>query len=70
MFSIVGGILILHRRTPPSEANYQVTIDSDDLGNIKALAALLKERIETQDALIKKLKFELEMECGHVNILR
>ncbi|KAJ3046934.1 hypothetical protein HK097_000387, partial [Rhizophlyctis rosea] len=56
--------------TPPTEENYQETIDSDDMGNIKALAALLKERVDTQEALIKKLKFELEMECGHVNILR
>jgi hypothetical protein len=30
----------------------------------------LKNRVEHQNTKIEKLSFELEMECGHVNILR
>ncbi|KAJ3159980.1 hypothetical protein HDU86_001245 [Geranomyces michiganensis] len=45
-------------------------IDSNDISKIKAFAAALNEKLEAQQAIIKKLKFELEMECGHVNILR
>ncbi|KAJ3146637.1 hypothetical protein HDU89_006108 [Geranomyces variabilis] len=45
-------------------------IDSNDISKIKALAVASNEKVEAQQAIIKKLKFELEMECGHVNILR
>ncbi|KND00281.1 uncharacterized protein SPPG_04610 [Spizellomyces punctatus DAOM BR117] len=64
-------------RTPgdsPNEDELLVSlskaIESDDLQHIKDLAKQLKDRVTVQDALIKKLKFELDMECGHVNILR
>lgn len=51
---------------PPTEE----IIDSD---NIELLRKKFKEAAETirhQEAIIKKKSFELEMEQGHVNILR
>ncbi|KAJ3145663.1 hypothetical protein HK101_002409, partial [Irineochytrium annulatum] len=42
-------------------------------GNTEGLKSLVKdlaERCMVQEAKIKKMAFELEMECGHVNILR
>ncbi|KAJ3034716.1 hypothetical protein HDV00_004762 [Rhizophlyctis rosea] len=53
-----------------NEATYKAAFESEDLGVVRDLARQLKERVDVQEALIKKLRFELEMECGHVNILR
>ncbi|KAI9014617.1 hypothetical protein BC832DRAFT_160469 [Gaertneriomyces semiglobifer] len=41
-----------------------------DLANVKELVERLRHRVLQDGAVIKKLKFELDMECGHVNILR
>ncbi|KAI8853299.1 hypothetical protein BC829DRAFT_382484 [Chytridium lagenaria] len=43
---------------------------SDSAETLKALVKELRERLLLQHAKNKKLMFELEMECGHVNILR
>ncbi|KAJ3015516.1 hypothetical protein HKX48_004563 [Thoreauomyces humboldtii] len=40
------------------------------MGKIKALVESLTERLTLQEMVMKKLKFELDMEVGHVNILR
>ncbi|KAJ3299625.1 hypothetical protein HK104_008218 [Borealophlyctis nickersoniae] len=49
---------------------YPKIMESDNLADIKGLATKMKDEIEAQQALIKKLKFELEMELGHINIMR
>ncbi|KAJ3101260.1 hypothetical protein HDU97_001557 [Phlyctochytrium planicorne] len=43
---------------------------SNSVDGLKALVKELRERLLLQQAKSKKLSFELEMECGHVNILR
>ncbi|KAI8818522.1 uncharacterized protein EV422DRAFT_170436 [Fimicolochytrium jonesii] len=43
---------------------------STDINHVKHLVETLTDKLEAHDTLIKKLKFELDMECGHVNILR
>ncbi|KAJ3130439.1 hypothetical protein HK098_000004 [Nowakowskiella sp. JEL0407] len=49
----------------------QQSIDSlNNTEELRAIAKMLLDRNTAQDQLIKKLKFELEMEAGHVNILR
>lgn len=42
----------------------------DNVGQLKAEVKKLHEKYVQQEALIKKLEFELEMEQGHVKILR
>lgn len=42
----------------------------DNLGQLRAQVKKLHEKYVQQQALIKKLEFELEMEQGHVKILR
>ncbi|KAJ3326923.1 hypothetical protein HDU76_012502 [Blyttiomyces sp. JEL0837] len=39
-------------------------------GDLQNVIKELRDRVVLQDAKSKKLAFELEMECGHVNILR
>lgn len=51
-------------------SSFTMILDSDDMRRIKNLCEEMRDKICNQDALIKKLKFELEMEVGHVNILR
>jgi DNA-binding protein YbaB len=42
----------------------------DNLGELRAQVKKLHEKYVQQEACIKKLEFELEMEQGHVKILR
>ena len=43
---------------------------SNDLTTLKDQVKKLHEKCAEQEAHIKKLEFELEMEQGHVNILK
>jgi len=51
-------------------ATFDAVAASNHVDEIKPLAQKLRETVVTQEAVIKKLRFELEMELGHVNILR
>lgn len=42
----------------------------DNLGELRSEVKKLHEKYVQQEAQIKKLEFELEMEQGHVKILR
>lgn len=45
-------------------------IESNDIELLRRQLTKASETIKSQQAVIKKLNFELEMEQGHVNILR
>jgi hypothetical protein len=51
---------------PPTEQS----IASDDIELLRQQLTQASDTIKNQEAVIKKLNFELEMEQGHVNILR
>jgi hypothetical protein len=51
---------------PPTEQ----VIGSDDIELLRQQLTKASDTIKNQEAVIKKLNFELEMEQGHVNILR
>lgn len=51
---------------PPTEQ----AIASDNIELLRQQLTQASDTIKNQEAVIKKLNFELEMEQGHVNILR
>ncbi|KAI9094873.1 hypothetical protein DFS34DRAFT_595383 [Phlyctochytrium arcticum] len=63
-------------RTPRLELQEDISdqidaaLSSKDVEQITEAVSRFRDQLVHQEAQIKKLKFELDMECGHVNILR
>lgn len=56
--------------SPENTNHLEELMAIDNLGELRSEVKKLHEKYVQQEAQIKKLEFELEMEQGHVKILR